>query len=163
MPRQVSLTIATELDKPTPHHVRLLEIGFPGHTLRYSTHEQITWEDSLWHPLGVTIENVSATEATFALRNEDNSISALVLTLPLDEVPVRILDWYGGDAEQIHVGLLNGAPQIGNPVRLSSRGHRGAPMYPNERIAAPEFPHITPAGTVIRWGNDQLVLEVRGR
>lgn len=160
MPRTLHATIAAEITRATPHHLRLVELTFPNATLRFSTHEQVQWDGELWVP-GVTVESVSAAQASFSLRNEDSSISALVLTQPLDAVQVRILAWYAGEAEEIHVGVLDGAPQISDPVRLSSRGHRGVPMYPVDRISAPEFPRITPAGTVIRWGNDQLVLEVQ--
>lgn len=163
MPRALSATITTELDHATPDHVRLVQIGFPGMTLRYSTHQELEWDGQTWYPLGIQIDSVSAEAASLVLRNEDNFVSALVLAAPLDEVPVVIYDWYNGDAEQIFYGTLDGAPLIDNPVRLSARGHRGAPTYPTQRIAAPDFAHITPAGTVIKWGDDQLVLEVQGQ
>lgn len=160
MPRTVSVAVSTAVALPVTSPAYLVEIGFAT-TLRYATHRSVTWGGVAWAAAGIVVETVSAQEARLALANPDNAVSALVLGHSLADVPVQIYAYYGDDAELVFSGTLDEAPDIGPRVVLTARGFSGASSYPNLRIAAPQFNHITPAGTEIRWGNDVLILELQ--
>lgn len=159
MPRQVSATIQAATQQRVTDPWYLVELGFEP-PLRFSTHSQLDWDGRTWVPGGVDVESVSTTASRLVLDNADNSISALVLGAVLAEVPVKIYSCYDSNAALLHAGVMESVPPpIGRQVTVTTRGHQGAAMYPTERVSAPVFNHLTPTGTIIRWGDGELVLE----
>ena len=157
MTRVVSATITTAIGKKITQPAYLVELHFSP-VMRFASHQQTTWNDEAWYT-GVSVGEVSAMEANFALRNVDNSLSALVLTQRTIDLRCKIYKYYEGDAELIFDGVLGQPSEIGPRIAFLARSHVDIGVFPDERIGPPLCNHITPAGTVIRWGNGTLELE----
>lgn len=155
--RTLTTTLVTKIGQRITMPAYLVEIGFSP-VMRFATHQQIEWNGEAWYT-GVEVHRVSAAEAQFALRNPDNSLSALVLTQRTIDLSCRIYQMYGDEATLLFDGILGQPTEIGERIEFAPRSHVDVGVFPDERIGAPMCNHITPAGTVIKWGSGTLTLE----
>jgi len=156
--RVLSTVINTAIGQRITQPAYLVELGFSP-IMRHATHKQIVWNGEAWYAGGIDVQSVSAAEASFSLRNSDNSISALVLTQRTIDLTCRVFQMYDTDAELIFDGVLGQPTEIGARVQFLARSHVDVGVFPDERIGPPLCNYITPAGTVVRWGSGTLELE----
>ncbi len=158
MSRALSAAIQVGVAEAVTNPLYLVEFGFDP-VLRYCTGQPREWDGQSWLGGGCTVNSVSAQAARLTLRNDDNSLSALILGNRLVDITCRIWQWYNDDALPVFVGRLDEAPTIGAQVVLTAKEHSGAAKYPDKRIDGSVCSRILPSGTVINWGNNTVTLE----
>lgn len=138
----------------------LVYIGFTT-PIRHSTRANVSFDAQTWVAgEGTEVEYVDEDRAVIALRNTDNSASALVLNTVLSDIECAVYQAYGSDVVQLFDGFLDGAGDIGDrKVVLNAVARSRARYAPDDYILYPVFNHLLPAGYEIRWGGDILVLD----
>ena len=142
----------------------LLELTLGSTALRFSTRGQIQWNGQTWDR-DMIVENIREISgggvlASAKLNDWDGDIAALMLAADPRGAVARL--FVGNDDQFITRmdGELIEVEEIGPEISIAmSSAGRMLLETPRIRLGPPFFDYVTPAGTIIDWNGERIILE----
>lgn len=165
--RNTTATVDTNAAKPITSPTWLVEILWPNpDTVRFSSRgpAPIVHDSRTFDLLGVRVNSVSDTDASFTLQNELNTISALVSLHGANDWPVKVWSYYETDGVLLFDGFLDGCDISDKEVRFqATRIPAGMAGFPTRLFTRRNFPYLPKKDQVVKWGGASYTLKASRR
>lgn len=163
-----SISASTDANLQTgptsPGYLVLLTDGTT--TYRFSSRGEVTYDSVVWNGVNLKISNLhpDANSATVTIGNTDLSMSAIILA-GLDDWSCKI--YLYDQPRDYAILLVDGAVDSAEidgevsgtlGIAPSTASYRNSPRV---RFSSALFQALPRPGTVVRWGNNEFIVEAR--
>lgn len=137
----------------------LLELDMLGTTIRFASNGETTYQGDNYMD-GLSVTSVSEAELRCKLPNHKHEGASLFLNAPVRNAPVRLYLLLDGVKRLKFAGVGDCLTSLTNDrADIRAIAIFGESRFPNVRIAPPLFNHITPAGSIIAFGGQEIEVE----
>lgn len=166
--RTVSTKTNTALGQPVTQPVVLVELHFST-ILRYSSRQQLTWDNKTWGKgrlsgFALSEKESGGIDGTVNIVNNDGVITSFVFNEGASGREVNIWYLYGDspyvldDALQVFSGIIDGV-DIGDLAQINIISDGLIQWTPRIAFSQDRFSHMQPKGSQVTWGNEKFILE----
>lgn len=179
MTRTVSSQVSTEVVKPVTSPGYLVEIIFPDPVapLRVSSRGDTQWDGRFFRTYDFKVMGLDSTAqnsiqtGVVVFQDTDNSVGELVLAWGIGDREINVWEFYSdaalGTSDTVYLGQMRGADASGSEtmtVTINLIMNNMATLYSPRTYLTKEngFNFLAPAGQILQWGSEKLILQPDG-
>ncbi len=137
----------------------LFELDMLNTTIRFASNGSVQHQGHTYLD-GLSVQSVSDAELRCALPNHKRQGASLFLNNPVREQAVRLYVLINGVKTLKFSGIGDSLVKLTNArAEIRAVAIFGESKFPNAQIAPPVFNHITPAGTIVKFGSQTIEVE----